>query len=898
MQLLISLLLGLSLTGCLSANKRSTVKELGDNLKVTGLVVTQGGMGVEGANIYVDQIDESLAVTNPDGSFDITLDREMLIRIAGKTASPQNHFFVYAEQIGGAQLVGASKFVDLKERGGTHVGSIVIGNPVTVTGMAYVVPQGRRSEPAAGANVSMGRVKASVAADGQFTLRGVASGELPLHVAAQQFAPYHAPVSVLPGEDKTLDEPVFLFPELGIAGALVELPALKNADLVATGHPFLRSFAPVGSRDARYVRYHHDPVALTNRGDQAWLKIPDRFDYDFPGNGGHTLYYQFADETRTKLSDVYRKGIILDLFSDTSGIVIGDGSGIATTRNVLVKVDVPAAAYKMRLADSLDALPQRPWMEAKQLVEFIFPVNVISPSAVVVLGVQREIFCQFVDAMGNESVAFKATVKLNLFPSTGIVIGDGSGTSTNRRQTIHIDVPPAAVGMRLGEDIDQLLQKPWREPASEVEFLFGVLRDPATGFFSVSGARQVFAQFIDASGYMSGIISATTNVLMFPATGPVFQIDGGAPTATTRTVSLAINLPPNAFEMRVFESDVEIPNNFQQNAPIIDPATDTRNLWMQADAQSLYTFASHGPKLLYLQFRDVDGIVSPVYQQAISVIASPPDGNVGFLVNGGATFSDTPHLLLTLIPPANAIAYRVFEGPNVNQTLPWVHLQPIVPYSVQDPQPGPTILRMQYLTVDFATTTTYQQAIDIDPLPAGWGDFSINGGAFSTTSPDLNLSILAPPSASYMAVSQGLQPIDNAVWVPVSGSHSISVDGAGSKVIYLRFKTVDGIVSSYALSQTIFYEPFPMNAGDVEIDGGAATTTSTILNLGITVPGNAIGMRVSHDLDALDNLTFTPALASTTYVIPNVNGEYKVYVQFKNATGELSPAYFDAITKQ
>ena len=55
-------------------------------------------------------------------------------------------------------------------------------------------------------------------------------------------------------------------------------------------------------------------------------------------------------------SRTYAVSAVEDPFYDTDGITIGDGSGVAQSRQVIVNIDLPAGATEMRLSEKASDL--------------------------------------------------------------------------------------------------------------------------------------------------------------------------------------------------------------------------------------------------------------------------------------------------------------------------------------------------------------------------------------------------------------------------------------------------------------------------------------------------------------------------------------------------------------
>jgi hypothetical protein len=152
-------------------------------------------------------------------------------------------------------------------------------------------------------------------------------------------------------------------------------------------------------------------------------------------------------------------------------------------------------------------------------------------------------------------------------------------------------------------------------------------------------------------------------------------------------------------------------------------------------------------------------------------------------------------------------------------------------------------------------------------------------------------------TATHFMIGEGRVPdLDNDEWLEIRPDFAFEVFGTGSKLIYVRYRSDDGVVSA-AIQQTIFYDPFPFGSAGIVINNGAATTTSNQVNLAIFGEINLTTMRISNDIDDINSMPFIQFQSEMSHLIPDSIGLHKVYVQFRTASGEFSPVYFSEITK-
>lgn len=600
-------------------------------------------------------------------------------------------------------------------------------------------------------------------------------------------------------------------------------------------------------------------------------------------------------------------------------------------------------------ASSAPAASLTPWREIPDVINYSFPTE--GPAVLWYQSADQEVT--------KTSDLMQIATNIDSCSGMNIVLGDGSGLTRQRKTKVTLNgLPSNATRLRISDDANTVTNKPWQSITTSLDFMLGVQSTSSGGGGDLSSAqatRQIFVQVGTTSGECPVTFSSVV-LQPFPDNAQMLLINGGAQMTNSRIVQVDLPaLPPNAFEMRFIEITPQIISNVNSNNSANSFATNATP-WMRAVPTSAFMFQGTGSRVLSVQFRDLDGLVSSNYVTSIDVIPSQTAGfNIAFSQISSLTPIIPPpptrYLVLQLLPPQNAVAFRymeiVLDGTNSNLGgastgpgsisngssndptaivyLPWMNLIPIVPVYARGI--GLRTFVMQYLSVD-GITTTVTQSIFIDQVPETIGDFVINNGEISTLFPTVALNIYPPVDAVAMSATnltlqqttansstvfiQGTSTTTTTVtsndqWLSVAPTIAFKLDGRGTQSVQMRFRDPNGNVPTPAVVHSIIYDPFPPFPSTVvpfTINNGAASTTSPLIQLNIMAPESAHSYRVSQDPNFTDLLEFQdlPTSTKTTiagvpwkvfqydapFLLTGTAGPRILYVQFRNELGDRS----------
>lgn len=182
------------------------------------------------------------------------------------------------------------------------------------------------------------------------------------------------------------------------------------------------------------------------------------------------------------------------------------------------------------------------------------------------------------------------------------------------------------------------------------------------------------------------------------------------------------------------------------------------------------------------------------------------------------------------------------------------------------------------------------------------GSIQINGGAASTDSTAVTLNLSATDSSSgvtQMRFSNDGVTYAGAVAFATSAAWTLT-SGDGVKTVHVQFRDGAGNWSA-AFTDAITLNTVPVDTtpptGSIQINGGAASTTTPAVTLGFAATDNASGvteMRVSND--GVNYAAAVPFTATLAWTLPGADGIKTVFVQFRDGAGNWSNAFSATIT--
>ena len=260
-------------------------------------------------------------------------------------------------------------------------------------------------------------------------------------------------------------------------------------------------------------------------------------------------------------------------------------------------------------------------------------------------------------------------------------------------------------------------------------------------------------------------------------------INDNAPFTTDATVSLKLNAT----------------DHYGVASMILGEQADFSDATWQDYSDTLnFTLSSgDGPKTVYVEYRDANGLDSGEYNATIILDTLPPVGSV--IIENGAQY--TPNMTVTLQINATdqiGVATMMVSADQDFADAQWVPYATTVQIALA-PGSGDRTVYIKFQDLGGHVSQVYSDMILLDQL-APSVTLSCNGGAVYTQSPNVTVGLVATENyaVASMQVGEGdIASISSLPWAPFNASVSLGLSQAeGTKTMSARLQDAAGNIGA------------------------------------------------------------------------------------------------------
>ncbi|PWJ44978.1 hypothetical protein BC781_1011374 [Sediminitomix flava] len=476
------------------------------------------------------------------------------------------------------------------------------------------------------------------------------------------------------------------------------------------------------------------------------------------------------------------------------------------------------------------------------------------------------VYAIFRDRAKNVSERVQAHIIYDNTPprDCSFTINDGADGTFDAHVNIKASAKDA-VAMRIGLTPD-LSETPWMDYTTNPR---------KTYITNKGGTHYIYMQFRDWAQNESEILKDSIYLWIKPTREEV-RINDGSPYYTSSDPNVTLHLFANHSDKMMISNSI----NFEDVTPI--PYQEEID-WTLEEGD--------GEKRVYVRFLNSTNVPSEVTSASVFVDTGVPT-DCKFSINSGDEYTYDDKVLVEA-SAKGATAMRVGSSPNL-EGIPWIHYTDKPRAFYLNPRHGLKKLYMQFMDQAHNQSEIIADSIYLVALPVRTS-VRINQGAEFCNDVDGNVTLdLTGLNTSTMLVSNS-EDFDNAEEIPFQ------------KRIPWKLETGDGVKKVFVKIWNEEHNAFVVTSDEIILDGTPPQEYSFTLNNGekstfdeeIKLEARArgaVGMRIGF----LENLEGSPWInytdqARTVRLDPS-GGIHRVFIQFKDQAGNLTPVLEDSIT--
>ena len=605
--------------------------------------------------------------------------------------------------------------------------------------------------------------------------------------------------------------------------------------------------------------------------DASWELFKSTTTMSLEGSDGTKTVYAMLKDKAGNTSTIESAKLEFDTQAPTGGgISINNNAAITNNKTLKVRLNLKATkAFKMQISNSSSFEDARwePYTAERNWL--------LSPPG----DGEKTVYVKYADVVDNTSQVYSASILVDTTPPTGfVVINNNDKYTTSRNVKLTIESP--------SEDLVSIrVQGPKPKTISVNQ---SIVNNPMTidwELDTLEGKKLVRVFFRDKAGN-SSTDPGTDDIILDskPPERPYLMINNGAKFTTNEEgkVDLAIRTreTPIGITMKV------------GNTPEF---TDETTYKYQASIKGwILDISKDGYKTVFIKFKDAAGNESELSKTSITLDRSKPVAK-SLMINQGEKYSHNPVVDIQ-VEAEGADLMQVSNKANFSGPVKWVTYQPHIKEWILVGEEGVNLIYARFRDLAGNVSSTISDEITIDTKPPA-GKIIIDNGAVFTTNPErkVNIKVLYNSYASHMQISND-STFKGAQWENAHDEINewILKAGDGEKIVYARFKDDAGHFSS-TVRDRILLDLTPPQSGKIIINRNAKYVTNKEKRVRVLINAkDAADMRVSEN-QSLEEVDWEPYQRAKEVILQGEDGEHIIYVQFRDANGNISESVSDNI---
>ncbi len=592
--------------------------------------------------------------------------------------------------------------------------------------------------------------------------------------------------------------------------------------------------------------------------------VINEFKLDAQEDGEKVIFAKFIDEAGNE-SVVSMATVILDRKPPIAkSITINSDSTYASKSRLMIQMEAEdAVAYQVsNEASFTNASPLAPYATTLDTIDVGNAEGKFT------------LYVRFRDEAGNFSDPIFDDIIIDREPPRGgVVINNNEKflTRKDRKATLYLRYDDDASFMQV-VDYPDFSKNPWLEVKDSVEWTFS----------DEDGPKKVFVRFKDAAGNISRVYSSGVYLDRNGPQNPSVVINENAPYATNPERKLYAQVKADDARFVQVSTNREMESAWLPYRPIIPvdmPETE-------------------GQITVYARFKDEAGNISEAVFDDIIIDFTPPQITFFTIDNDSAFINDTTRQV-TLSIRADDAKMMFISNQIITKSDTSIIWEPYAESRKWVLEKGEGTKRVFIITKDEAgnISNLAQDDIILDLTPPQAFQLSINNNDRFTNNlnKQVQLDIIADADALSVMLSNS-KNFKNASWLPITKTiQDWDLDGEdGKKTIYAKFRDRAGNESKLAEASIILDRTPPeVESFTINSDSLFSRNKNHIVRLSHEVEEAAF-MMISEN-NFFPEAEWVPFKTSHPYKLSDGQGEKDIFVQYRDAAGNISDIVSDQI---